>query len=49
MSNKPKPRLQSTTYEFPIRGPAEKKTLRQIIYDKQEGRVLGRTPKNWGK
>lgn len=44
-----KPRLTSTTYEFPIRKPVEKKTLRQLIYDGEKGRILGRTPKNWGK
>jgi hypothetical protein len=39
----------STTYEFPYQRQAEVKTLRQIIYDGENGKVLGRTPKNWGK
>lgn len=38
-----------TTYEFPIRKPKTKKSLRQLIYDGEKGRILGRTPKNWGK
>lgn len=37
----------STTYEFPRQ--AEKKTLGQLIYDGENGKVFGRTPKNWGK
>lgn len=38
-----------TTYEFPIRKPKTKKSLGQLIYDGEKGRILGRTPKNWGK
>lgn len=38
-----------TTYEFPLRKPKQKKTLGQLIYDSEKGRILGRTPKNWGK
>jgi hypothetical protein len=37
----------SNTYEFPRQ--AEKKTLAQLIYDGENGKVFGRTPKNWGK
>lgn len=39
----------STTYEFPYLRQAEKKTLGQLIYDGENGKVFGRTPKNWGK
>jgi sodium/potassium-transporting ATPase subunit beta len=42
-----KPRLQSTTYEFPIRGPEKKKSLQQLIYDSENGHILGRTAKSW--
>lgn len=50
MSNKKLSTQQSyTTYEFPIRKPKTKKTLGQLIYDGEKGRILGRTPKNWGK
>lgn len=53
-SNQPKvtPRkskgsVVSTTYEFPYK-PAEK-SLGKLLYDSQQGKVLGRTPKNWGE
>jgi len=52
ISGQPKRRSKgsvvSTTYEFPMRQPTNK-SLRQIIYDGKEGKVLGRTPRNWGK
>lgn len=41
-------KLTTTTYEFPyMRKPPAKKTLGQIIYDNEKGKVLGRTPKSW--
>lgn len=53
-SNQPKvtPRkskgsVVSNTYEFPYK-PAEK-SLGKLLYDSQQGKVLGRTPKNWGE
>lgn len=42
----------STTYEFQPDQYMRKKTERtfgQIIYDSKQGKVLGRTPKNWGE
>ncbi|XP_063701767.1 sodium/potassium-transporting ATPase subunit beta-2-like isoform X2 [Culicoides brevitarsis] len=38
-----------TTYEFPARKAKQKKTLGQLIYDGEKGRILGRTPKNWAQ
>ncbi|XP_055639513.1 sodium/potassium-transporting ATPase subunit beta-2-like [Toxorhynchites rutilus septentrionalis] len=35
------------TYEFPTK--PEKKTLGQILYDKETGQVFGRTAKSWGQ
>jgi hypothetical protein len=51
-SNQPrksKGSVVSTTYEFPYMRQASDRTLRQLIYDSRQGKVLGRTPKNWGK
>lgn len=39
--------IVSQTYQFPYK-PAEK-SLGQLIYDSEQGKVLGRTPRNWGK
>lgn len=39
----------STTYEFPYMRKATERTFGQIIYDSKQGKVLGRTPKNWGE
>lgn len=36
------------TYEFPLQ-MQPKKTLGQLLYDSKKGKILGRTPKNWGK
>jgi len=41
--------ISSVTYEFPYMLQPEKKTLRQLIYSSKSGKVLGRTPKNWGE
>lgn len=38
-----------TTYEFPAMIRPRDKTLRELIYDREKGKVFGRTPKNWGK
>lgn len=39
----------SQTYEFPYMRQAKQRTLGQLIYDGRQGKILGRTPKNWGK
>lgn len=39
----------SQTYEFPYMRQARQRTLGQLIYDGRQGKILGRTPKNWGK
>jgi sodium/potassium-transporting ATPase subunit beta len=39
----------STTYEFPLDRKKNQRTLKEIIYDRENGKVLGRTPKNWGE
>lgn len=39
----------STTYEFPYMRQKTERTFGQLIYDSKQGKVLGRTPKNWGK
>lgn len=56
MSSQPKvtPRrskgsIVSQTYEFPYMRQARQRTLAQLIYDGRQGKILGRTPKNWGK
>lgn len=36
-----------TTYEFPLR--PEKKSFGQFLFEKETGKVLGRTTKNWGQ
>lgn len=41
--------ISSTTYEFPYMNQPAKKSLRELIYSSKSGKVLGRTPKNWGK
>ncbi|CRL00884.1 CLUMA_CG014135, isoform A [Clunio marinus] len=41
--------IQSTTYEFPYMRQPEKKTLGQLIYDREKGKILGRTLPNWGE
>lgn len=41
--------LVSQTYEFPYMRQPKTRTLGQLIYDSKQGKVLGRTPKNWGK
>lgn len=46
---KSKGSVVSTTYEFPYMRQASDRTLGQIIYDSKQGKILGRTPKNWGK
>jgi hypothetical protein len=40
----------ATTYDFDqyMKKPKDK-TLGQLVYDRQNGKVFGRTPKNWGK
>lgn len=54
-SGKPKIRavakgsVVSLTYEFPYMHQPAKKTLRQLIYDGEKGKILGRTCQNWGK
>lgn len=40
--------LQSTTYEFPYMRKKENKSLAKIIYDSEQGSILGRTPESWG-
>lgn len=40
--------LTSTTYEFPYMRKKENKSLAKIIYDKDQGSILGRTPESWG-
>lgn len=39
----------SQTYEFPYLREKNEKTLGQLMYDSKAGKVLGRTPKNWGE
>lgn len=40
----------TTTYEFPyMRKPPKKKTLSEIIWDGEQGKVFGRTCKSWGQ
>lgn len=41
--------MTSTTYEFPYMRQKTERTLGQLIYDGKNGKVFGRTPKNWGK
>lgn len=41
--------MSSTTYEFPYMRQKTERTLGQLIYDGEQGKILGRTPKNWGK
>lgn len=41
--------ITTTTYEFPYMHQPEKKSLRELIYSSKSGKVLGRSPKNWGK
>ena len=41
--------LQTTTYEFPYMRKPNTKSFGQMIYDRQKGKLFGRTPKNWGK
>lgn len=41
--------ISSTTYEFPYMLQPEKKSLGELIYSSKSGKVLGRTPRNWGK
>uniref|UniRef100_A0A336JWG7 CSON011439 protein n=1 Tax=Culicoides sonorensis TaxID=179676 RepID=A0A336JWG7_CULSO len=50
MSNKKNSLQQGyTPYEFPVRKPKTKKSLRELVYDSEKGRILGRTPKNWAQ
>lgn len=37
------------TYEFEYLNQPAERTLGQIIYDSGNGKILGRTPKNWGE
>jgi hypothetical protein len=54
---KPAPRrskgsVVSTTYEFQpdqYMRQADQRTFGQMLYDSKQGKVCGRTPKNWGK
>jgi sodium/potassium-transporting ATPase subunit beta len=39
----------ATTYEFPYMRQPEKKSFSEFLYDKEKGKVLGRTPKNWAQ
>lgn len=39
--------LVVTTYEFPVK--PEKTTVKQFLYNKSTGQILGRTSKNWGQ
>jgi len=41
--------VTATTYEFPYMRQKKERTLGQLIYDGQQGKVFGRTPKNWGE
>jgi hypothetical protein len=41
--------LATTTYEFPYMRKPTNKSFGQLIYDRQQGKVFGRTPKNWGE
>lgn len=41
--------IVSQTYEFPYGRSKNEKTLGQLVYDSKAGKVLGRTPKNWGE
>ncbi|XP_058819351.1 sodium/potassium-transporting ATPase subunit beta-2-like [Topomyia yanbarensis] len=36
-----------TTYQFPVR--PEKKSFSQMMYDKETGKIMGRTSENWGR
>jgi hypothetical protein len=38
----------ATTYEFPYMRQPKKRTVGQFLYDHEKGKILGRTPKNWG-
>lgn len=46
---KSKGSLTAQTYEFPIMNQRDERTLRQIIYDSSNGKILGRTSSQWGK
>lgn len=41
--------LVTTTYEFPYMKKPEQKSFSKLVYDRQQGTVFGRTPKNWGE
>lgn len=41
--------LITTTYEFPYMKKPIQKSFGQMVYDGQNGKIFGRTPKSWGK
>ncbi|XP_070497050.1 sodium/potassium-transporting ATPase subunit beta-1-like isoform X1 [Chironomus tepperi] len=41
--------LVTTTYEFPYMKKPEQKSFGKLLYDREQGKVFGRTPKNWGQ
>ncbi|KAG5675190.1 hypothetical protein PVAND_005114 [Polypedilum vanderplanki] len=48
---KPKAEIVTTTYEFndPYLRKPKSKSLGKMVYDKEHGKILGRTPRNWGE
>lgn len=40
----------TTTYDFPyMRQPKPKQSIWKQIYNKDKNKILGRSPRNWGK
>jgi hypothetical protein len=41
--------VATTTYEFPYMRKPTERSFRQVVYDRENGKFFGRTPRNWGK